>query len=161
MDLYHIVKKTIDNWDPYGLLEIHCPEDEYDHESKGIAEKICMKNSVYEIANIISKIFSDSFNEPKIFSIKKCFNAAKIIKNQMEDDLFYYFVDYYKIASKEDNHFMKFHLLLEDLKSKFESNVINRKKIYNKIIKNISEDDKGYTACIQMIKRLKEWSNSK
>jgi hypothetical protein len=39
MDFFVIVKKIIDEWDLYGLLEIHCPDDEYDSESKNIANK--------------------------------------------------------------------------------------------------------------------------
>ena len=42
----------------------------------------------------------------------------------MEDNIFYYFVDYYRNNSKNDNHFKKIHLLLEKLKSEYESNII-------------------------------------
>ena len=85
MDLFEIVKKIIDKWDPYGLLEIHCPKDEYNCESKKIAEKINIENSIYEIAEIISKIFTNAFNEPEIFSIENCMKIAEQIKIQMED----------------------------------------------------------------------------
>ena len=105
MDLFEIVKKSIDTWDPYGLLKIYCPRDEYDSESKEIANKIKPENSVYEIASIISEIFTYAFNKPKLFSVKKCLKVAKKIKILMEDD-------------------------------------------------------KGYTGCHQMIKRLKEWSKT-
>jgi hypothetical protein len=85
LDLFEIVKKTIDKWDPYGLLEINCPEDEYDCESKEIAEKINNKNSIYEIAEIISKVFTNAFDEPEIFSIENCMKIAEQIKIQIEN----------------------------------------------------------------------------
>jgi len=85
LDLFEIVKKTIDKWDPYGLLEIHCPQDEYDCEIKEIAEKINNENSIYEIAEIISKVFTNAFNEPKIFSIENCMKIAEQIKIQIEN----------------------------------------------------------------------------
>ena len=160
MDLFEIVKKSIDKWDPYGLLEIHCPADEYDNESKEIANRIKLENSIYEIADIISKIFTNSFDEPELFSVENCLKAAEKIKILMEDGIFYYFVDYYNIHCKIDNHFRKFNILLEDLKSEYESKVIDRKYLYKKLIENITEDDKWYTGCYQMIKRLKEWSNT-
>jgi hypothetical protein len=160
MALFELVKKSIDTWDPYGLLEIHCPDDEYDCESKEIANKINFENSVYEIANIISEIFTNSFNEPEIFSIKNCMGVAEKIKMLMEDDIFYFFVNYYKEHCEIDDHFRKFNLLLEDLKNKYEENVIDKKYLYKKLVENTTEDDKEYTGCYQMITRLKEWSNT-
>ena len=83
----------------------------------------------------------------------------------MEDDIFYFFVNYYStivpaLAHDEtDDHFKKFHLLLEDLKNEYELKIIDRKTLYNKLLNNITEDDKEYTGCHQMVKRLKEWSN--
>jgi hypothetical protein len=86
LNFYEIIKETIDKWDPYGLLEIHCPEDEYDCESKEISKKINFENTTYEIAAIISNIFTASFNDPEIFSITNCMKIAEKIKIEMEKD---------------------------------------------------------------------------
>jgi hypothetical protein len=160
MDLFELVKKSIDKWDPYGLLEIHCPSNEYDSESKEIANRINLENSIYEIADIISKIFINSFNEQEVFSVDNCVGVAEKIKILMEDGIFYYFVNYYNVHCEIDNHFRKFDLLLDGLKNKYESNIINRKYLYKILLENITEDDKVYTGCQQMIKRLEEWSNT-
>lgn len=78
----------------------------------------------------------------------------------MEDGIFYYFVNYYNIHCKISNHFKKFNSLLEDLKNRYESNVIDRKYLYNKLLENITEDDESYTGCFEMKRRLKEWSDT-
>ena len=80
MNNFEIVKKAIDEWDPYGLLKIGCPSDECDNETKNIERKINCKNSIQDIACIISKVFSSSFNEPNIFSIESCIGIAEKIK---------------------------------------------------------------------------------
>ena len=160
MGLFEVVKKSIDTWDPYGLLEIHCPSDEYDSESKEIANRINLENSIYEIATIISEVFIYAFNKPELFSAENCLKAAEKIKILMTDDVFFYFVNYYSAHCETDNHFKKLNLLLDDLKNKYESNVIDRKYLYKCLLENITEDDKGYTGCQQMIKRLKEWSDT-
>ncbi|WP_211656067.1 hypothetical protein [Planococcus alpniumensis] len=36
MDEYIFVKSIIDEWDPIGLLDLGCPEDEYNPEIKDI-----------------------------------------------------------------------------------------------------------------------------
>jgi hypothetical protein len=158
--VFEIIKKSIDEWDPYGLLEIHCPDDEYDSESKEIANRINYEDSIYEIANLISEIFTNSFKEPELFSIENCLRVAEKIKILTEDGIFYYFVDYYNVCGERGDHFRKFNLLLEDLKNKYESNIIDKKYLYKILLENITEDDKWYTGCYQMIKRLEEWSNT-
>lgn len=34
MNKFFLVKKVIDEWDPFNLLAIHCPDDEYDEEMR-------------------------------------------------------------------------------------------------------------------------------
>ena len=59
--MFSIVKKVIDRHDPYGLLAMGCPADEYDSESRDIASKINEYNSVDEIAVICSAVFTRWF----------------------------------------------------------------------------------------------------
>ena len=60
---FDIVKKAIDEWDPFGLLNMGCPEDEYDSESRVIANNIDSHSSLKEIAEAISEEINESFNE--------------------------------------------------------------------------------------------------
>jgi hypothetical protein len=63
MNEFSLVKEVIDEWDPFGLLAIHCPEDEYDEEIKDIVEVLPKVNDVAELANEINRIMYKSFND--------------------------------------------------------------------------------------------------
>jgi len=86
MNLFEIVKKAIDEWDSYNLLKMGCPNDEYDIESKEIANKLNCENNIQDIAYIISDIFSNSFDDPKRFSVENCIEVANKIKTLMENN---------------------------------------------------------------------------
>ncbi len=79
---YSIVKRAIDNADPYGLLSCHAPSDEYDIETKEIAEIISENNSAEEIAEIAVKVFSRTFNVK--FSADKFIEAAGEIRRELD-----------------------------------------------------------------------------
>lgn len=74
--MFNIVKKFIDELNPMGLLP-HAPDDEFDIESKKIASQINQNSTINEIAEIISKVLSKSFNEK--FEIKECMSTAEKI----------------------------------------------------------------------------------
>lgn len=59
---YMIVKKAVDGADPYGLLEIGAPGDEYDFESKMISSAISVGDSEERIAEITAEVFAKEFN---------------------------------------------------------------------------------------------------
>lgn len=61
MDRYRIVKSCVDAWDPYGLLAGGAPGDEYDSESRRIAERITENASAQEIASVMEEVMDDSF----------------------------------------------------------------------------------------------------
>ena len=160
LEYFDLVKKVIDEWDPMNLLNIGAPSDEYDIESKNISNEIDYKTSSIEIANIISKVFSNTFNESEIFSVNNCTNVAGKLKAMMEDGLFNFFIDYYTNNKDNGNHFMKIYILLKNLGNEYENNKINRECLYKKIIENVTENDLWYTGCKQMVKRLKnEWAH--
>jgi hypothetical protein len=77
---FDIVKKAIDEWDPYGLLSAEALSDEFDHESRSIANKISRESSVKDIAIIISKVFSSAFES---VSADECREAAEKITGAM------------------------------------------------------------------------------
>ncbi len=62
-EIFRIVKKHIDQMDYYALLAGGAPKNEFDGESKKITMQISPEMSSFEIANIITKIFNDSFSE--------------------------------------------------------------------------------------------------
>ena len=63
MSKFLIVKKSIDNADPCGLLACHAPFDEYDDESAEIAKRISDGDSAEKIAGICAEVFSRTFAE--------------------------------------------------------------------------------------------------
>jgi hypothetical protein len=85
MNMFEIVKKAIDEWDPEDLLPPSLPgnEDEYDSESKRIALKIDKESSANDIAHIISKVFIGSFSDSKLFRYENCIEVANKIWSEM------------------------------------------------------------------------------
>jgi len=59
---YAVIKKTIDEWDPIGLLITHAPADEYDSESNRIYDRLNELSyaSIETLANIIFEAFIKS-----------------------------------------------------------------------------------------------------
>ncbi|MFD0692955.1 hypothetical protein ACFQZT_02510 [Paenibacillus sp. GCM10027628] len=61
-----IVKRYIDHWDPIQLLEMDCPADEYDGETRTITIYITkhLKDiDAISLSNAINKVFRDSFRD--------------------------------------------------------------------------------------------------
>ena len=56
--MFEIVKELIDDTDPCGFFDIGAPINEYDIESREIADRISSKSTVDEIAFIIYDVFS-------------------------------------------------------------------------------------------------------
>lgn len=74
MNEFSIVKELIDEWDPFNLLAIHCPDDEYDEEIKDIVEVLPKVKSAGELAIEINKIMYNAFEE----DFKKSKDCLKI-----------------------------------------------------------------------------------
>ena len=56
MNKFEIIKKYIDEYDYWGLLAGHAPNDEFDSYSKQLSEIITEKDSVEDIASLIARI---------------------------------------------------------------------------------------------------------
>ncbi|HBG11028.1 MAG TPA: DUF1871 domain-containing protein [Clostridium sp.] len=67
---YAVIKKTIDEWDPIGLLITHAPADEYDSESNRIYDRLNELSyaSIETLANIIFEAFIKSFGDDVFIS---------------------------------------------------------------------------------------------
>lgn len=74
MDEYKFVKSIIDEWDPIGLLDLGCPEDEYDPEIREIVALLPRVKSVDELALKIRQVFIKWFEE--YLSNEKCYPVA-------------------------------------------------------------------------------------
>lgn len=81
--MFGIVKKAIDELNPYGLLP-EAPNDEFDSESRRIAEKINKNSTVEEIAEIISEVLSKAFDAN--FRAKNCMPTAEKIYKSIGTD---------------------------------------------------------------------------
>jgi len=81
--MFRIVKKAIDELNPYDLLP-EAPDDEFDSESSEITRKINVNNSIEEIAEIISGTISRAFDNP-CFNSAYCMKAAKKINKELNN----------------------------------------------------------------------------
>lgn len=78
---YLIIKKIIDKWDPIGLLELGCPDDEYDSEIREVVSLSLHAKSVDDLAIGIRQVFIKWFDE--YLSIEKCYPIAfKILERR-------------------------------------------------------------------------------
>lgn len=120
--MFDIVKKAIDEFNPYGLLP-EAPSNEFDSESRKIAEQISINSTVEQIAEIIGKVLSRAFDIK--FEVNECMTTAeninmsingyirKMILNALEDEeQTIYHIDYYmKLNNVEcDRDVLKAHL---------------------------------------------------
>ena len=62
MSVFEVVKKYIDILDVIGLLDMGAPKDEYDVESRMIAERITTNISSDELSEIMATVFSKMFD---------------------------------------------------------------------------------------------------
>lgn len=82
MNKYNVVKDVIDKWDPIGLLELGCPDDEYDPEIQDIVVILDNTYSINDLALEIQKVFIKWFDEelPK----EECHRASMKLWNKVK-----------------------------------------------------------------------------
>lgn len=78
--MFEIIKIIIDEWDPIGLLAIHSPLDEYDIETKEIANYLKENYQLEELSTKIFNIFTESFGDD-IFN--KTMGECRIIADKI------------------------------------------------------------------------------
>lgn len=72
------VRSVIHDWDPYGLLEMGCPLDEFDTEIGCVATYVPHIGSANDAAQAISTVFSASFEEAG-FSTQDCAGVGEAL----------------------------------------------------------------------------------
>ena len=73
---FDAVRGVIHNWDPYGLLALGCPHDEFDSEISAVVRQIERIASPQDAAHVISRVFSSAF-EPGMFQVANCIEIGR------------------------------------------------------------------------------------
>jgi glycine betaine/choline ABC-type transport system substrate-binding protein len=80
MNRFTVVKEIIDKWDPFDLLAIYSPDDEYECEIREIVTALSHITKVEELAEEINSILYQAFEEDFKKSNDCLLNAHKILK---------------------------------------------------------------------------------
>ncbi|OGX68167.1 MAG: hypothetical protein A2189_01525 [Paenibacillus sp. RIFOXYA1_FULL_44_5] len=78
MNTFALVKGVIDEWDPFDLLALECPDDEYDNEISDIVEILLSVKDAEELATAIDQIMFKAFDEDFRKS-QECLHIARKI----------------------------------------------------------------------------------
>jgi len=76
--IYLVIKKVIDEWDPAWLLEDGAPNDEYDYETKQIADRFIGFKTIEELSKYIYDLFLKMFGEDTKTKAKNLYECEKI-----------------------------------------------------------------------------------
>ena len=79
----HIVMQSLNEWDPYELIEAGAPENEFTEEATRIAAKIKKIETPTDLAHAISDVFSRSFDSD-VFSVEECLPVASKILSDLK-----------------------------------------------------------------------------
>lgn len=77
-----LITKTINQWDPIGLISMHSPNDEYSCEIRSIINMIEKTNHIntHSVAKIVYDVFSFSFgNDVFTNTLSECERIAEDI----------------------------------------------------------------------------------
>jgi hypothetical protein len=70
-DALEVVRRVIHKWDPFELLAMGCPKDEFDSEIASVVALIPRIKSRNDATLMVSKVFSSTFS-PEEFSPADC-----------------------------------------------------------------------------------------
>jgi uncharacterized protein YccT (UPF0319 family) len=71
-----VVKKVIDSWDPYALLDGGAPDDEFSEEINQIVRRVPQIRSENDAIQVISSVMSAAFDAEN-FTSEKCTETGK------------------------------------------------------------------------------------
>jgi len=78
------VRKLIHDWDPYRLLEIGAPEDEWDREIRQIIARVDQIKSATDATRVISEVFTSAF-QPEGFGEADCAEVGDRLFSALKD----------------------------------------------------------------------------
>jgi hypothetical protein len=73
---FDLVREVIHAWDPYSLVGMGAPSDEWDHEIASLVAQIPSIRSENDATNAISRVFSSAF-QPEGFEPEKCTEVGR------------------------------------------------------------------------------------
>ncbi len=79
-----IVRKVIHDWDPYHLLEVGAPEDEWDREILQIVGRVGRIHSPDDAAAVVSEVFTEAFH-PEGFGQDDCADVGRKLFTALQD----------------------------------------------------------------------------
>jgi len=82
-----IVRQVIHEWDPYGLIAMGCPADEFDQEILSVVGQMERIKSNMDAAQALSRVFSSAF-ERKGFTSEDCREPGEKLFNALRDARF-------------------------------------------------------------------------
>ena len=79
-----VVGMVINRWDPFSLLAIGAPEDEFDSEIASIAAQIPLIASRTDAVHAVSRVFSVAF-DPDTFAPEHCSDVGHQLYDALVD----------------------------------------------------------------------------
>ena len=83
-DSLEAARGVIHQWDPYGLLAIGCPLDEFDGEIGAVVRQIGRIASAHDATRVISRVFSSAF-EPERFQVANCAEVGQKLYDVLKE----------------------------------------------------------------------------
>ena len=80
-----VVGTIINEWDPYSLLAIGCPNDEFDSEIAAVVKEIPRIKSRQDVVFALSRVFSNYF-EPSRFTPDACSDVGTKLFKALSDN---------------------------------------------------------------------------
>lgn len=78
------MRNVIHEWDPYGLLAMNCPEDEFDREILAVVYQVERIKSSADAAHALSRVFSSAFGR-KGFTPEDCGDPGEKLYNVLRE----------------------------------------------------------------------------
>lgn len=82
-ELFNAVRGVIHKWDPYGLLALGCPNNEFDSEISSVVRQIERIASPQDAAHVLSRIFSSAF-QTEGFQVADCVDVGRELYNVLQ-----------------------------------------------------------------------------
>lgn len=79
-----VVRDIIHGWDPYGLLDLGAPDDEFDSEIAAVVAQIPSIRSENDAVDAVSEVFSSAF-DPELFGKENCRSVGSELYRTLAD----------------------------------------------------------------------------
>ncbi len=80
----HVVRKVIHAWDPYHLLGVGAPEDEWDREILQVVRRVGRIHSAADASAVVSEVFTEAFH-PEGFGQDDCAEVGRKLFTTLQD----------------------------------------------------------------------------